>query len=129
MAATGPRYFASRSARSRLLGFRRWCWTARSLSLTTEAVTHIDALSEAISSRRPERFAYFAFDLLHIDGHDLRRCAIEDRKALLRDVIGGARCERVVYVDVLDPKLFEAVRQAGAEGIVSQRRGSIYRAC
>src|SRR5262249_21771500 len=58
-------------------------------------VTHIDALSEAISRRRPEQFAYFVFDLLHLDGHDLRRCAIEDRKALLRDVIGSAGCERI----------------------------------
>jgi bifunctional non-homologous end joining protein LigD len=41
-------------------------------------VNHIEALSEAIS----ERFAYFAFDLLHLDGHDLRRCPLEDRKAL-----------------------------------------------
>jgi bifunctional non-homologous end joining protein LigD len=93
-------------------------------------LTHIDALSEAISERRAERFAFFAFDLLHLDGHDLRRCPIEDRKALLRDVIGAARCERVVYVDHvlgLGPQLFEAVRQIGAEGIVSKRRGSMYR--
>ena len=41
-------------------------------------VTHLDALSEAISAREPERLAYFAFDLLHLNGHDLRRCAIED---------------------------------------------------
>ena len=40
-------------------------------------VTHLDALSEAISARQPERLAYFAFDLLHIDGHDIRRCPIE----------------------------------------------------
>ena len=40
-------------------------------------VTHLDALSEAISGRQPERLAYFAFDLLHLDGLDLRRCPIE----------------------------------------------------
>jgi hypothetical protein len=93
-------------------------------------VTHLDALSDAIAERRPERLAYFAFDLLHLDGHDLRRCAIEDRKMLLRDVIGSARCERVVYVDHvlgIGTELFEAVRQIGAEGIVSKRRGSLYR--
>jgi bifunctional non-homologous end joining protein LigD len=50
-------------------------------------VTHLDALSEAISDRRAERLAYFAFDLLHLDGHDLRRCPIEDRKMLLRDIL------------------------------------------
>src|SRR5215467_11430657 len=63
------------------------------------SVTHLDALSDAIFERPPERLAYFAFDLLHLDGHDLRRCPIEDRKMLLRDVIGTALCERVVYVD------------------------------
>ena len=93
-------------------------------------VTHLDALSEAISERRPERLAYFAFDLLHLDGHDLRRCPIEDRKMLLRDVLGTAGCERIVYVDHIlgrGKELFEAVRQIGAEGIVSKRRGSLYR--
>jgi bifunctional non-homologous end joining protein LigD len=92
-------------------------------------VTHIDWLNDAISERRPERFAYFAFDLLHLDGHDLKRCPLEDRKALLRDLVGAARCERIVYVDHVHgvgPQLFEAVRQIGAEGIVSKRLGSVY---
>ena len=61
--------------------------------------THLDALNQAIADRRPGRLAYFAFDLLYLDGHDVRRCAIEDRKMLLRDVIGTAGCERIVYVD------------------------------
>jgi bifunctional non-homologous end joining protein LigD len=59
-------------------------------------VTHIDLLTQAMRQCRPERLAYFAFDLLHLDGHDLRGCAIEDRMALLRDVIGAAGCERIV---------------------------------
>jgi bifunctional non-homologous end joining protein LigD len=93
-------------------------------------VTHIDALHEAISERRPDRFAFFAFDLVYLDGHDLRRCPIEDRKALLRDVISAARCPRVVHVDYvagIGRELFEAMRHLGAEGIVSKRRGSPYR--
>ena len=92
-------------------------------------VTHIDGLTEALRQRRPERLAYFAFDLLHLDGHDLRGCAIEDRKALLRDVVSAAGCERIVSVDYMAGKgtpLFAAVRQAGAEGIVSKRAGSRY---
>jgi bifunctional non-homologous end joining protein LigD len=94
-------------------------------------VTHIDLLTEAMRQRRPESLAYFAFDLLHFDGHDLRACAIEDRKALLRDVIGAAGCERIFVVDHvtgIGQQLFEAVRQIGAEGIVSKRAGSPYRA-
>jgi len=30
--------------------------------------------------RVTQRLAYFTFDLLHLDGHDLRACPIEDRK-------------------------------------------------
>ena len=68
---------------------------------------------------RPERLAYFAFDLLHLDAHDLRACAIEDRKALLRDDVGAAGCERIVIVDRTTNNgatLFEAMRQVGTEG-------------
>lgn len=93
-------------------------------------VTHIDALTAAIRQRRPERLAYFAFDLLHLDGHDLRRCPIEDRKMLLHDVIAVAGCPRLVTVDHIvgqGAALFEAMRQHGGEGIVSKRAGSMYR--
>jgi bifunctional non-homologous end joining protein LigD len=93
-------------------------------------VTHIDALSEALRLRRPDHLAYFAFDLLYLDGHDLRGCPIEDRKALLRDLVGAAGGPRLVAVDHITGsgrQLFEAVRQLGAEGIVSKRAGSPYR--
>jgi bifunctional non-homologous end joining protein LigD len=71
--------------------FRKLAATDRELVLDGEiavpderGVTHLDLLNDAIASRQPDRLAYFAFDLLHIDGHDLRRCPIEGRKALLR---------------------------------------------
>ena len=92
-------------------------------------VTHIDALTETLRQRRPERLAYFAFDIHHLDGHDLRPCPIEDRKALLRDVIGASGCERLIVVDHVTGNgaaLFKAVRQLGGEGIVSKRVASPY---
>ena len=94
-------------------------------------VTHLDALNQAIADRRPERLAYFAFDLLHLDGHDLRRCPIKHRKMLLQNAIGTAGCEQIVYVDHVQgigKELFEAGRQIGAEGIVSKRRSSAAKA-
>jgi len=47
-------------------------------------VTHIDLLQDAFGRHGADRLAYFAFDLLYLDEHDLRRCPIEERKALLR---------------------------------------------
>jgi bifunctional non-homologous end joining protein LigD len=93
-------------------------------------VTHIDLLQAASSRYGADRLAYFAFDLLYLEGHDLRRCPIEHRKALLRQVLEDAGCERIIYVDHILGRgvdLFERVREIGAEGIVSKRLGSLYR--
>ena len=95
------------------------------------AVTHIDGLNDAISRYgNPDRLAYYAFDLLFIDGHDVRRCPLQERKELLRRVLDDAPSERIVYVDYLigqGAELFAAVQRIGAEGIVSKRLASIYR--
>ena|SRR5258708_2231738 len=94
-------------------------------------VTHLDDLAEAIGNGRVERLAYFAFDLLHLDGHDLHACPLVERKALLAALLATAACKRVVYVDHLKDgaeRLLDAVRQAGGEGIVAKRAGGRYRA-
>jgi bifunctional non-homologous end joining protein LigD len=62
-------------------------------------VTHIDALDDALADKQQNRLAYFAFDLLYADGHDLRGCRIEHCKALLKQVIDDAGCERIVCLD------------------------------
>lgn len=93
-------------------------------------VTHLDALTDALASRSREQLAYFAFDLLYFDGPDLRRCPIEHRKALLRDVLAEAAGNRLLYVDHVlgrGAELFDRARELGAEGIVSKRLGSLYR--
>jgi ATP-dependent DNA ligase len=38
----------------------------------------------------PTCLLYYAFDLLYLDGYDLRRCALEDRKATLTARLVGA---------------------------------------
>jgi bifunctional non-homologous end joining protein LigD len=94
-------------------------------------VTHISDLQDALIRRQPERLGFFAFDIVHYAGRDLRGCQIEDRNALLRDVIGDIQAPRMLYVDhVIGPgaELFEQVRAIGAEGIVSKRLGSPYQA-
>jgi bifunctional non-homologous end joining protein LigD len=94
-------------------------------------VTHLDHLNDAVQRRQPERLAYFVFDLLFLDAFDLTPCRIEDRKNALEEVLRSAGAPRVVYVDHLigeGEALFKAACGAGAEGIVSKRLGSRYRA-
>jgi bifunctional non-homologous end joining protein LigD len=90
-------------------------------------VTHLDGLSEAIADHQPAVAArLFRVRSVASRRPRFRRCPIEDPKMLLRDLIGAARCERIVYVDhLLGKELFEAVREIGA--VVSKRRGSLYR--
>jgi bifunctional non-homologous end joining protein LigD len=70
---------------------------------------------------------YYAFDLLYLDGLNLRRVALEERKKLLRDRIeaGGV----VQFSDHYAEKgldLFEAAKQRGLEGIVAKKRSAAY---
>jgi bifunctional non-homologous end joining protein LigD len=95
-----------------------------------KGATHIGDLQDDIAQGRSDRLAYFAFDLLHLDGRDLRGCPIEERKDLLESVIKAAASPRVVSIGHVIGKgawLFEAMQKAGCEGIVSKRLGSAYR--
>jgi len=69
---------------------------------------------------------YYVFDLIYIDGYDLRRVSLEERKQVLSQILTSTGPVR--YSDHFDQgtKLFEAAKQQGIEGIVAKRRGSCY---
>lgn len=50
-------------------------------------VTDFLALGGAID-REPHRLVFFAFDLLELDGEDLRDSPIEERRGMLRELLG-----------------------------------------
>jgi DNA ligase D-like protein (predicted ligase) len=80
---------------------------------------------------RPEDIVFMAFDLLHIDGRDVRQEPLIDRRSRLRDLIGchDPHCRLQFSDDVAStgPELFRAVEGMGLEGIVSKRASSTYR--
>jgi bifunctional non-homologous end joining protein LigD len=72
---------------------------------------------------------YYAFDLLYLDGLDLRRVALERRKQLLQERIAGGKEEVIRFSDHYAEKglaLLEAAKQKGLEGIVAKKRSSAY---
>jgi bifunctional non-homologous end joining protein LigD len=72
---------------------------------------------------------FFAFDLLAVEGHDLRQLPLVDRKALLRRVLPPTGIVR--YLDHFEREgeaLYEQVRARGLEGIMAKRADSPYRA-
>jgi len=72
---------------------------------------------------------YFVFDLLHLDGWDLRPVRLELRKQVLRHLLeGGPEALRFSdHVRGHGPEFFQQAREAGVEGVVSKRADSPYR--
>jgi ATP-dependent DNA ligase len=70
-----------------------------------------------------------AFDLLELDGKDLRRQPIEMRKHLLAKVLKGSHLSIALNEHFTDvgASVYRAACQFGCEGIVSKRLGSPYR--
>lgn len=94
-----------------------------------------DALHGWIRSSRkrvPGMLAFQAFDLLHLDGEDLRPVPLVERKEELADLLArsGEARRTIRYVDHLEGSgdvFFDRVRAAGLEGVVSKRAASRYR--
>jgi bifunctional non-homologous end joining protein LigD len=78
----------------------------------------------------PERLAYFAFDLLWLDGEDLRALPLLERKRRLEWLMSGSDDPRLLYVEHVPAEqglaLYQAAISAGCEGIVSKRSLSRY---
>lgn len=70
-----------------------------------------------------------AFDLLELDGKDLRREPIENRKVLLADLLRESHLSIVLneYYEDDGASVFREACKLGCEGIVSKRLGSPYR--
>jgi ATP-dependent DNA ligase len=71
----------------------------------------------------------WCFDLLHLNGIRLMPMVLEQRKAMLADLLALTDSERMQFSgSFADPsKLLETCQQMKLEGIVSKRRESAYR--
>jgi bifunctional non-homologous end joining protein LigD len=70
---------------------------------------------------------YYVFDVLYVDGYDLTRVPLVERKALLRRTLEpGAHIRHVDYERDDGVALYEAASKLGFEGVVAKRGTSIY---
>jgi len=105
----------------------------RSCLIDGEAVACDDdgvAVFQKLSQRRNDRHVVlYAFDLLELEGQDLRRESIERRKVLLIRLLAKASVGLQVNDHIVAPGdvVFRHACQLGFEGIVSKRLGSRYR--
>jgi len=92
-------------------------------------ISDFDALRSAIH-KAPHRIVFFAFDLLHLDGQDLRRSPLMDRRTSLRTLIEPDQRSPIQFSDHAEcdgALFFKHAAELGVEGMVSKRARSLYR--
>ncbi len=81
------------------------------------------ALQNALSGAGATALTYFAFDLLYLDGVDLRGVALVERKRLLKELLSAAPAN-IKYSEHFSAHgraFLDNVRALGLEGMVSKR--------
>ncbi len=93
-------------------------------------ITDFKSLQEHIDTPHPA-IRYFLFDLLSLDGVDLRKKPLKERRALLAKLMSGRGVSNwLVYADYVEGsglEFFAQACEAGLEGIVSKRANAPYR--
>ncbi len=94
-------------------------------------ISNFSLLQTDLKDGRTDRFVYYVFDLLYLDGRDLTGEPLLERKAALAHLLQGAGKDGVIrYTDHFEeagPVILRHAREMGLEGIVSKRKSAPYR--
>jgi bifunctional non-homologous end joining protein LigD len=76
---------------------------------------------------RSHPVVYFAFDLLYLNGYDLRQVALIERKQLLESILTPTAVLRYSeHFPGAGDAMLQAARETGIEGLMAKRAGSRY---
>ena len=87
-------------------------------------------LPTELKMRVKGRLVLWAFDLLYLDGFDLRRAPLVERKRVLAELLNGPGLRLIRFCDHIDgdgATVLEHACQLGLEGIVSKHADAPYR--
>jgi bifunctional non-homologous end joining protein LigD len=92
--------------------------------LDPEGVPRFELIQQGLA----DQAVLFAFDLLRLDGQDLRARPLEERRDLLRSLLSNAPPELRLAEEVPGeiPAALAQVRARGLEGLILKARGSSY---
>jgi bifunctional non-homologous end joining protein LigD len=82
-----------------------------------------------LAAGRKDRLLYYAFDLLYLDGFDLRGARLAERKRMLSELLAVAS-ERILYAEHLEgdgAEIYQRACTMGLEGIISKQEDAPYR--
>jgi bifunctional non-homologous end joining protein LigD len=91
--------------------------------------SNFSLLQQDLAEGRSDRFVYYAFDLLHLDGRDLSGLPLEERKQALQALIGagGGALRYSEHFAVDGATMLQHACRLSLEGLVSKRADAPYR--
>ncbi|MDX8458138.1 DNA ligase D [Mesorhizobium humile] len=99
--------------------------------LADSGVSSFPLLQADLSARRADRFVYYVFDLMRLDGRDLRREPLVERKQALAELLGKQPENSALrfsdHFHEPGKVMLQHVCRMGLEGVVSKRADAPYR--
>jgi len=96
--------------------------------LDSKGVSDFQALQNYRSTGKG-KLTYIVFDLLYLNGEDIRQFTLTERKALLKEVVKQLDDKTVQYSSHVmkdGEKLFKKAAEKGLEGIIAKKADSVY---
>jgi bifunctional non-homologous end joining protein LigD len=94
-------------------------------------VSSFSDLQQALKEADQKRMRFYAFDLMHLDGIDLRPLPLSERKAALERLLSklpaASQIRFSASIDQRGPALLKQACSLGLEGIISKRVDAPYR--
>src|SRR5262245_45440765 len=81
---------------------------------------------QALHHQSAHVIVFYAFDLLHLNGRDLMRVPLDERRAALAGVVAATDLLHSEPLPGTPAQIEEAVRGLRLEGVVAKRRQSVY---
>ncbi|KAK42594.1 ATP-dependent DNA ligase, partial [Caballeronia jiangsuensis] len=103
-------------------------WLDGEIVVLKNGIPSFSALQNAVDGQSNKDILYFLFDVMFLDGKDLRKVPLWSRRALLAPIVENAG-ERLLYSQDFDAppaQIFEAATGLGLEGLMLKRRNAVY---
>lgn len=101
------------------------------VALQPDGRSSFQLLQRALSEGAEATLAYYAFDLLYLDGYDISSASLETRKDILKRLLDPMPSDDAVrYSDHVvggGAAFYEAACRLGLEGMIAKRRAAPYR--
>ena len=96
------------------------------VAVNAEGKPSFQMLQNRGSAGREWHIVYYAFDLLNLEGKDLRALPLLERKQRLRGVVAGSDVRYSAELTGAPEAVVASVENAGLEGVMAKRRDSKY---